>query len=91
MKKVECLERRDTGKVKVYFWPQGENVLDNVKNRHRRPSQVYKEYFSKILKSFKLPLDLKYQWSQTAGCSCGCSPGFVLAHKAKYDIHVTYR
>ncbi len=35
-----------------------------------------------ILKEVGIPENTKASWSQKAGCSCGCSPGFILkGHK----------
>lgn len=41
--------------------------------------------------------EVKLNWAQKCGCSCGCSPGFNLSgrivekqHGAVYDLHVTY-
>lgn len=28
------------------------------------------------------------RWSRKAGCSCGCSPGFVLEGSNGYEVHV---
>lgn len=88
----------------IYVWIEGENVLENLQNRRSRPSKAYKK--------FVLPLGLKEAgysdeaakeiikkayWSQRAGCSCGCSPGFLtkglkmgrldINFKATLEIH----
>ena len=54
-----------------------ETVLDNLMNRKRRPYNIYKTLIHSS--GIGSVLDLtKLSWSQYAGCSCPCSPGFVL-------------
>lgn len=63
---------------RMYVSVKDETILDNLMNRGRRPYNVYKT----LLRSLDLNgvLDLgKLQWSQYAGCSCPCSPGFILS------------
>jgi hypothetical protein len=46
-------------------------------NRHRRPYATWRKAIRTALA--KVDIDLsKMAWSQKAGCSCPCSPGFVL-------------
>jgi hypothetical protein len=83
VEKIEC-EKFGT-KARIYIWPKGENVIDNISNRFSRPSAAYKE---EVLPKLDLPKGVKVRWSQKAGCSCGCSPGFIVDAKLGYDIHV---
>jgi len=41
------------------------------------------------LEAMGLPADTKVRWSQYAGCSCPCSPGFVVDGHSRHDVHVT--
>jgi hypothetical protein len=83
---------------RMYVSVEDETVLDNLANRKRRPYDVYK----KMLRSSGVGavLDLNgLRWSQKAGCSCPCSPGFVLnnqsivsdegIHTTRFDVWVT--
>lgn len=63
---------------RLYVWPEGESVLENLQNRHFRPYKYWLEHVvPQVLKEFDLK-PTKVRWSQKAGCSCGCSPGFIL-------------
>jgi hypothetical protein len=39
--------------------------------------------------SMGLDDNAKLRWSRTAGCSCGCSPGFVVEGQYGMDFYVT--
>jgi len=75
---VQALWKNQYKKSRVYFFPKGENILENLKNRHFRPWKAYKEAIGPVLEKMGLPSDTKVRWSQKAGCPCGCSPGFVV-------------
>lgn len=53
------------------------NVIEDLMNRHRRPYATWRKAVRKALAGVNIDLS-KMAWSQTAGCSCPCSPGFVL-------------
>ena len=73
----------------IYLWPKGENAIDNLVNRRTRPYNDYKkDVIPEILTAMELPSDTKVRWSQKAGCSCGCSPGFVLDDVHGVSVHV---
>jgi hypothetical protein len=62
---------------RMYVGVTDETVLDNLMNRTRRPYNGYKTLIrasgiSEILDISKL------SWSQRAGCTCPCSPGFII-------------
>ncbi len=50
-----------------------------------RWNNPFKDYRKHVLpaafKMLGLPADTQARWSQKAGCSCGCSPGFILETK----------
>ena len=77
------------GKSRVYFWPEGESVMDNFRNRRARP---HTEYRKLIVEAFaQAGIDataLSARWSQKAGCTCPCSPGFVMSQGLGVDLHV---
>lgn len=71
---------RPLSRVRLFIEERNETVLENLILRYSRPSKAYrKEVLPKVFK--KLGIDVSASWSQKAGCSCGCSPGFIL------DIH----
>lgn len=86
---------------KIYVWPDGESIVENLQNRRNRPHTTYKkEVIPAMLEKLKkeqpdvynIIKDHKWSWNQSCGCSmCPCSPGFVGDVKSDrvMDIHVT--
>lgn len=72
--------RRDwSAKPRVYLWPEGESVLENFQNRRSRPINEYRSILRQAFAQEGIDVsNLEYRWSQKAGCSCGCSPGFII-------------
>ena len=81
---------RSSSKTRIYVHPKNETILENLKNRRQRPVDVWREYARKAAAVFDVKFE-KLAWSQKAGCSCGCSPGFVVKDGSRpgFDIHVT--
>jgi hypothetical protein len=71
--------RSYNAKPRLYIHVEGENIMENILFRNNRPSKIYKSLLPEIFEALGLPLDTKASWSRTAGCTCGCSPGFVLS------------
>lgn len=72
-------KNRLTKKTCIYVFFSDEDVLSLIKTRYSRPHKAVKTHFmTEILMLAQLPTDTKMSWSQRAGCSCGCSPGFVI-------------
>lgn len=71
---------------RIYFLINGESLVENLLNRRSRPTKLYRRLLNKVYTQLReqgeiLPQDQNPQdvkWSQTAGCSCGCSPGFIM-------------
>ena len=84
-------------KTRIYIWLEDESIMDNFINRHSRPYTMYrKQILPKVFKELGWPLDTKVKWSQYAGCTCPCSPGFIInqlrqdpEYGSFYDICVT--
>lgn len=68
---------------RVHVFQDKESVLGNLENRRSRPSKLYKEV---VLQQYP-ELKGKLSWSQTAGCSCGCSPGFIVNETLRDEAH----
>jgi len=77
-------------KTRVFVWPKGESIMENLQNRRNRPHAAMKPFALKAAEALGVAVD-KLGWSQKAGCDCGCSPGFVVQgqHRPGFDIHVT--
>ena len=95
VKKVEIRNRDNVEykewvkQTRIYVWPQGESVMDNLMNRKRRPYTAFKkEVIPTVLEKMGLPADTRVRWSQYAGCSCPCSPGFIVDGDSRRDVHV---
>lgn len=74
---------------RVYIFPQGETLLDNLQNRRSRPYNEYrKQVMPAVLKALGLPAGTKVKWSQYAGCSCPCSPGFIVEDVVGKTVYV---
>lgn len=63
-------------KGRVYVQLTGETILENLDNRHARPIKQYREFAKQALADLGIA-DTTLHWSQRAGCSCPCSPGFI--------------
>ena len=90
--KIEQRHNRNTRRknIRLYVWPaEDETVIEQLFNRRERPHAVWrKTVLQKVLKELDFPADTKVRWSQYAGCSCPCSPGFILSSEGYRDIHV---
>jgi hypothetical protein len=74
---------------RVYIFPQGESLLDNLQNRKSRPYNEYrKQVMPAVIKALGLPAGTKVKWSQYAGCSCPCSPGFIVEGVVGKTVYV---
>ena len=75
---------------RVYVQPKGESILENLENRRTRPYNEYRKVVAdKALAELGLSSDTHtLSWSQYAGCSCPCSPGFIV--KAKKGTRFTH-
>lgn len=66
-------------KTRVYVWPVGESLIDNLINRRSRPISAFRAVAETALTDLGVDMDkITMRWSQKAGCSCGCSPGFIV-------------
>jgi hypothetical protein len=79
---------------RVYVWPVGESLIDNLINRRSRPIKLFRGLALQGLKESGIEVQ-KMRWSQYAGCTCPCSPGFILDEYTvkgqvgvKFDAHI---
>jgi len=83
---------------KLYIWPTGETVGENLFNRRNRPHSIWKKevipaIMEKLSKKYpevyKHVAGEKWGWRQKCGCNmCSCSPGFVSKNIGQYYISV---
>jgi len=70
-------------RARLYVWfarddDRPRTVESLLTERYTNPVTAYRKALPAIYEAAGLPTTTKAAWSQTAGCSCGCSPGFVL-------------
>lgn len=70
-------DRQKNRSARIYFF-HNENVMENLANRRARSYRDYKKLLPAIYQELGLPENTKVRWSQRAGCSCPCSPGFIV-------------
>jgi hypothetical protein len=78
-------------RTRVHFFHEKENMLENLLSRHDRPENEYRVLLPEALKALGRNPQVRAKWSQKAGCSCGCSPGFVLETRDNMNIFVTVK
>lgn len=81
-------QRRGRGKSRIYFFIKGENILENLFERHFRPHKEYRKLLPAVLAKAGITTNEHIRWSQKAGCSCPCSPGFILGDVYGKTIYV---
>lgn len=54
------------------------------------PYREFRKVMPQVFEQLGLE-SVKFNWSQYAGCSCPCSPGFILKTTGHYDIFVTVK
>jgi len=83
------LKEKQGVKPRIYMMPQGETIIENLKNRRNRPVAEFKILAHSVINSTPAA-GASLSWSQKAGCSCGCSPAFIVDSGVdyKYDIFI---
>lgn len=85
---------------KLYIWPEGESIIENLFNRHDRPSKLWKKeiipaVIAKLAQenpeAYERVKEEEWGWRQKCGCSCPCSPGFVGKKGGQYYISATVK
>lgn len=64
----------------IYIWDRkGETILENMFLRRVRPYTLWrKKVLPQLVERFPELAGFRISWSQRAGCSCPCSPGFIV-------------
>ena len=85
--------RTDPKNARIYIGLSRESVLDHLANRRFRPIKEFRKLLPEVFKSVGITdeevKNYTICWSQKAGCSCGCSPGFVVQGLYDRNIYVT--
>lgn len=73
---------------RIYLFPTGESMIDQLVTRNFRPIAEWRKLLPRIFAELGIPEGTKARWSQRAGCSCPCSPGFILDLWTREDFFV---
>lgn len=80
---------RPDGHSIAYVRVENENVLEDLVNRTSRPYTLWKNAVEEVLRSEGIEFKA-LRWSQKAGCSCPCSPGFIIQGGPRgLNVHIT--
>ncbi len=74
-------KKAHNSRVYVFHEGVGPKPLFGIANGERwsHPTALYRKFvLPKVRKEMNLDSGVSIRWSQKAGCSCGCSPGFVI-------------
>ena len=88
--------REYMSKPRLYISPTDWNLFEDLieGGRFNRPHLEFKKHLleATLTKAGLDPKTVKAAWSQKAGCSCGCSPGFILTGTdQRFDIWAKYK
>jgi len=79
---------------RIYFWMvDGEGQIDVMQEfgkrygEHETDAKIWRLLIPHVLRRLGKPSDLPVSWSQYAGCTCPCSPGFIV-RGLNVDVHV---
>ena len=76
-------------KLRVYLFPKRETLLENLAERRNRCRSVWRKIALQVMDKHGYT-NTKMVFSQTAGCQCGCSPGFIVDEKNGKELFITY-
>lgn len=79
VKRVEDEKSTSKKRSRVHFFKETSTEV---------PPSEYRTLLPAIFEKLNLP-PLQSNWSKYAGCSCPCSPGFILETNVGYDIFVS--
>jgi len=78
-------------KTRVYLFAgdrETHQVFDALPTRQMQ--KLRRQVLREALEAEGLDPNTKARWSRTAGCSCGCSPGFILEGDTGKDIFADF-
>jgi hypothetical protein len=83
--------RERSRKSRAYVFVRNESLWDNLMDRRNRPTKIYKMILEMALSKAGIEKE-EYKsayWSQHAGCTCACSPGFILNGIRNFTFHIS--
>ena len=83
--------RGELTKMKLYFFPKNQSLIETIMKRFNSPTKLWKALGTEAMAELGYRIkDNKLSFSQTAGCSCGCSPGLVTTKRTGKSWYITY-
>lgn len=100
---VTTRPRERYGKARVFIWgakePNIELPAPKMKGEDPENDKAYRDFNKKFVANMRICLEAaqaagdipneKLRFSAKAGCSCPCSPGFILDKHSSVDYFVT--
>jgi hypothetical protein len=80
------------GRTTISVNVQDESIMENLIYRKSRPTKMYRDVIKQVRDQIQAEhnIDLsEFVWSQTAFCSCGCSPAFLVLSDRGWSIDIT--
>ena len=83
--------RNRSAQTRIYLWKNKQSIGDNLLSRGREPVALYRRDLLPAISS-QVPevAGNNWTWSSKAGCSCGCSPGFIVKSTVGFELHVRF-
>jgi len=81
-----------SGRTTISVNVADESVMENLIYRKSRPTKMYRDIIKQVREQIQTEhnIDLsEFVWSQTAFCSCGCSPAFLVLSSRGWSIDIT--
>jgi hypothetical protein len=84
---------------RIYIWVKNYNPINDIftGERYDKPYKNIRPMLPDVLRELGInPEGLRFRWSRYAGCSCPCSPGFIVSGYVPksgddyFDIHIEY-
>jgi hypothetical protein len=88
--KIESIGMRSMGERQKYpriYFHYSSSIMENMIHRYNNPYKEYRKTFPEIEKRLSLRGPINAVWNQNAGCSCGCSPGFIVKNSDDIGLY----
>jgi hypothetical protein len=81
-----------SGRATISVNVKDESVMENLMYRKSRPTKLYRDIIKQVRDQIQTEHNInlsEFVWSQTAFCSCGCSPAFLVLSDRGWSIDIT--
>lgn len=80
------------GRATIQVNIKDESLMDNLVFRKSRPTKIYRDIIKQVRDQITTEHGInlsEFVWSQSAYCSCGCSPAFLVLSDRGWNIQIT--